>query len=153
MKTEILSTSEDETREYARNLIQQYEKKGLSKPLVIMLSGNLGAGKTIFVKGIGDSLGIDSIISPAFVVYYEYPVKHSVFKYFYHFDLYRVDDEDEFEYLGIPGLLKKGNLICIEWSEKSGPVHDILMEKAHVLKVTINHEGSEKRRIKVTEDI
>ena len=68
--------------------------KNNNKPLIFIIEGELGVGKTIFVKGIGQSLGINNIVSPTFVIYYEY-------KNFYHFDLYQIEDKEEFGYLEI----------------------------------------------------
>ena len=104
-----------------------------------MLFGDLGVGKTIFVKGIGHELGIDNIVSPTFVIYYEYPVSHKGVEMLYHFDLYRIQVEDEFDDLRIEHLLKPRTVMCIEWSEKSAQIVDKLRSKAYVVFVQFSH--------------
>jgi tRNA threonylcarbamoyl adenosine modification protein YjeE len=153
MQKHIISYSEAETRTVARELFEKYIPGVLKtgKPLVIMLYGNLGVGKTVFTKEIGMALGLNDIVSPAFVVYYEYPVHRDGVKFMYHFDLYRITEPNEFDHLGIEEILKPGNIIVIEWSEKSGPVLELLKSKSTFIEVRFEHKGEDARSIIITE--
>lgn len=112
---EIICKSEYKTKEYARNLAGI-----LKKGDVIVLSGELGAGKTKFVEGILNYFGLqDEISSPTFTIVNEY--KNDEISIF-HFDLYRLSDIYEFENIGGEEYFNKG--ICIfEWGEL---IEDIL---------------------------
>ena len=90
---------------------------------IILLYGNLGAGKTTFVQGIAKGLGITKrIISPTFIIIrsYELP-KNQKAKRFYHIDLYRTETDDDLKGLGIDEILSdKEAIVAIEWPEKLG---------------------------------
>lgn len=71
----LISKSERETKELARFLATKFIKKNLSRPLVFLLEGDLGAGKTIFAKGLGKALGVkEEIASPTYTISYEYKI-------------------------------------------------------------------------------
>lgn len=114
----LTSTSEDETKEIAKKILASFLSKKPNKPLVFILQGDLGAGKTIFVKGLGESLGVERIISPTFVIYYEYPLKDK--NVFVHFDLYKVQEASEFKHLGVEKYLQPGNILAFEWGDNCG---------------------------------
>lgn len=103
MKT-FITQSSIETQKLAEKLAKNF-KSG-----VVALSGDLGAGKTIFTQGFARGLGIkDKIISPTFVIIRQH-------KNFYHIDLYRLES---FKELGLEELFAdKNNIVLIEWAEK-----------------------------------
>lgn len=111
----LICKNENETREFAKNLASI-----LKKGDVIVLSGELGAGKTKFVEGILEYFNLqDEISSPTFTIVNEY--KNDEIN-IYHFDLYRLSDIYEFENIGGEEYFNKG--ICIfEWGEL---IEDIL---------------------------
>ena len=111
----LICKNENETREFAKNLASI-----LKKGDVIVLSGELGAGKTKFVEGILEHFNLqDEISSPTFTLVNEY--KNDEIN-IYHFDLYRLSDIYEFENIGGEEYFNKG--ICIfEWGEL---IEDIL---------------------------
>lgn len=84
----------------------------------ILLYGDLGAGKTNFVKGLAQGLGITKrIISPTFVVVRTYSMPDE--KQFYHIDLYRLENNTDLQNAGIFEVLESGNaIVAIEWAEK-----------------------------------
>lgn len=86
---------------------------------IICLYGNLGSGKTTFVKGLAKGLGIKSrIISPTFVLIRQHRIN---FKFLYHIDLYRLENGEDIKGLGLEDLFKdKNSIIVIEWAEKLG---------------------------------
>ncbi len=91
----------------------------LAAPRVVILRGDLGAGKTTLVKGWLDSLGAarpDEVTSPTFTLIHEYEASRGKV---YHLDLYRLESEQELAALGIDELAAEpGALLLIEWGEK-----------------------------------
>lgn len=86
----------------------------LRKGDCVCLSGELGSGKTTFVKGVARGLGIRKrIISPSYVLVHEYPEKSLV-----HIDLYRIDEIDFYE-SGLDQYLSKDKICIIEWAERA----------------------------------
>lgn len=136
--TEITCKDEEQTRLFAKNLAQIFRKGD-----VIVLSGELGAGKTKFVEGFLEHFGLeDEISSPTFTIVNEY---HNDKIDIYHFDLYRVSDIYEFENIGGEEYFEKG--ICIfEWGEL---IEDILPDT--YLKITFDKDISDEniRRLKL----
>jgi tRNA threonylcarbamoyl adenosine modification protein YjeE len=100
----------------------------------------MGVGKTVFVKGIGEKLGINNIVSPTYVIYYEY-------KNFYHFDLYQIEDREEFGHLGIDKFLVPGNTLCFEWGEKAGEIIDLLSDKGNIVYIEMKYISESEREI------
>lgn len=147
----FFSKSELETKKIALDLIKQWEKNAAKKPLVIILQGELGTGKTQFVKGIGKYFGIKNIISPTFVIYYEYKIPKKNAGNLYHIDLYNVTEKSEFEYLGFEKMLKPGNVICIEWGEKSGEIINLLHKHARIIYVSLEYINIHERKMIIRE--
>lgn len=145
-KKTYISRSPTQTKKIARYLLKK-ELVDAKKPLVFIIEGELGVGKTIFVKGIGEILGITDIISPTFVIYYEYSINKNNLKNFYHFDLYEVEEKEEFKYLKIEKLLKPGNILCFEWGEKTGEVFTLLKQKGRVIYVRMKYISKNQREI------
>lgn len=144
------SKSEQETKKIAQNILKSYISNRKSKPLIFILQGNLGVGKTVFVKGIGEELGVKDIISPTFVIYYEY--NFSIYQYIkklVHVDLYKLESAEEFKQLGLEKYLKPGNIFCIEWGEKSEPIIDLLKDKGEIIYVDMKYVDENKREIEV----
>ena len=140
----FLSKSAGETKNIASRVIsseaRNLAKRKSNKPLIFIIEGELGVGKTVFVKGLGENLGINNIISPTFVIYYEYGN-------FYHFDLYQIKEKEEFKHLGIEKLLILGNILCFEWGEKAGEIIDLLKSKGEIVYVQMKYISEKKREI------
>ena len=106
---------------------------------VILLSGELGAGKTVFARGVGSGLGVQTpITSPTFTLLNA----HQGLLPFYHFDLYRLDDEEELFELGLEELLTGEGVCLLEWAEKFPSLYI-----GPQLSVTIEQEDFTRRRI------
>lgn len=105
----IISESPDDTFAAGRAL-----GESLYPGLLILLKGELGMGKTRFTQGIGRALGYDRVKSPTFVIMNEYDADVP----FLHADLYRLEDEDEIESLGIEEYLDDGFAAAVEWAER-----------------------------------
>ncbi len=149
-KQVVVTKSEEDTKAVAVNLISQHSNAG--KPLVFILKGDLGTGKTIFTKGIAGHLGIEDVVSPTFVIYYEYEIPNSPFKMLYHFDLYNIMTEEEFKHVGIELLMKPGSLFVFEWGEKLGKLYDEFKEKAEVVYIELEHTAENERQLTIHMD-
>jgi len=107
----IISKNETET-------VKEGEKLGrsLAPGAVVALYGELGAGKTAFTRGLAAGLGIGmNVSSPTFTIVNEYPGEIPLF----HFDMYRLKDENELFDIGWDDYLGRGGVIAVEWSEKA----------------------------------
>lgn len=90
----------------------------LQAPLTIGFSGQIGAGKTTIIRAMLKSLGIQSAIkSPTFSLVESYECNNMAI---HHFDLYRIHNEDELEYLGFRDYFSQQSICCIEWVEHAG---------------------------------
>lgn len=114
---EVISTSPRQTQEVAKKLSQT-----LTGGEVIMLFGNLGAGKTVFTKGIAGGLGIrNKITSPTFLFMKSYPSlvnKKPVI--LHHLDLYRVRSKIDIKKLALDEIFAPNSIVVIEWAENLG---------------------------------
>jgi tRNA threonylcarbamoyladenosine biosynthesis protein TsaE len=100
----------EETKEFGRTLAKE-----LKAGSVVALIGPLGSGKTVLVQGICLGLGVTEFVSsPSFVIINEYPGKIRV----YHFDLYRLENTEEFVKLGYEEYFYGNGITLIEWAEK-----------------------------------
>jgi tRNA threonylcarbamoyladenosine biosynthesis protein TsaE len=106
----IITNSEEETERAGAELARR-----LSPGAVVALYGDLGAGKTAFVRGMARGLGIDCrVSSPTFTIVNEYRGKADLF----HFDMYRLSGADELFNIGWEDYLSRGGICAVEWSEK-----------------------------------
>lgn len=136
MKKEIISRSEQETFNWARDL---GSKAGHGT--VFALSGELGTGKTIIAKGIAKGLGIeDEVTSPTFLMMEMYEGRFTL----YHFDLYRIDNVDEFDELNFEEYWFGDGVSVIEWAEKAGG-----RIPANAVKIEIDWASDTERRISI----
>lgn len=145
----INTSSEDETKKVAEKMLQKALSKQGEKPIVFVLKGEMGVGKTIFAKGIGNILGIENVISPTYVIYYEYVTNHPSISTFIHCDFFNIEEENEFEHLKLQSYFKKGTVLCFEWGEKAGVLLFELQKKAHVVVVSFTHKGLDKRELQI----
>ncbi len=143
-KKQIITKSSEETKKFAGELIRELLKSGGNKRpgCVICLEGNLGGGKTTFVQGLAEGLGIKEMVnSPTFLIMKKYTVvKNKTEKYnLYHFDCYRVSSYQEILDLGFEEIISgENNIIAIEWPEK---IKEILPKE----KVDIKFEFVDER--------
>ena len=130
---------EKETEDKAKNFASLI--KGFKNSLLINLIGNLGAGKTTFVRGLIQELGFDEFVkSPTFTIVESYESDN--LKVF-HFDLYRIEDDKELQAIGVEDYLTEENAITlVEWPEKSKRYFnnpDYIIE--------LNHCDNDKKRL------
>lgn len=125
--------SEDETIAAGREIAALLPSRG-----VVLLEGNLGAGKTTLTKGIAAALGVDAseVSSPTFTLIHEYGPR------LVHVDLYRLESDREFFTLGLEEYFDRNCIVLIEWGEK---FRHLLPED--ILEIRIEHCGEDNRRI------
>ena len=115
----LASQSPDETRAFAASLARTWvHDQKASSPLPILLVGELGAGKTVFVKGIAEGLGLeaDAVSSPTFVLANQYACPESVF--LHHVDFYRLESFAELEEMGFFELGGERSVLVVEWGDR-----------------------------------
>jgi tRNA threonylcarbamoyladenosine biosynthesis protein TsaE len=135
---EVITNSAEETIEWGRRLGQQ-----LRAPLLVLLSGELGTGKTTLTKGIVAGLRAakeDEVTSPTFTLLHEYGDDGRVF----HGDLYRLQNFHDFETLGLEDVFAAPAIVILEWSEKFP-----LEAPWPQLRLRLDHVGGDSRRITV----
>lgn len=141
MKT-IKTRSSRETQMAARRFAKKVKPGS-----VILLQGDLGSGKTTFVKGLAEGFGVnhgEQVTSPTFVIMRRYKGKIPV----YHFDLYRLESEAELEAIGFDEFINDMSAVsCVEWPEKAGR---LIPQDA--LKVQLIITGSHERTIVLPEE-
>jgi tRNA threonylcarbamoyladenosine biosynthesis protein TsaE len=111
---------------------------------IITLEGDLGGGKTTFLKGLAKGLGIkEKILSPTFLLIRKFQIPSTKFQNFYHIDCYRIKKPREILKLGFRKIVKNPqNIVAIEWAER---IRGILPRK--VLKIKFKILGKKKREI------
>lgn len=133
-----LSRSAEETIARGRELASR-----MRPPLLVLLCGDLGAGKTTLAKGIISELGVareEDITSPTFTLVHSFigPVK------VYHVDLYRISGVQEFDSLGLEDLFAEPGIVLIEWPERMR-----LRTDWPVMRIELEHTDEGVRRITV----
>lgn len=136
---EFLTTSPEETIALGRELAAM-----LAPPKLVLLRGDLGAGKTTLVKGIAQAFNAaseDDVTSPTFTLIHEYRGPKAIL---YHIDLYRVDTQRELDTLGLDDLMSENNILLIEWGEKFPR-----FERERDVEIALEAAGESRRRILV----
>jgi len=131
------SRSEDETAAVGRELA-----RSLAAGDVVLLHGDLGAGKTALVRGLAEGLGVpaDDVSSPTFTLVQEYRGGRLPL---FHVDLYRLNDPREIDDLGLDEIAEDG-VLAIEWAERHP------RPPRNAIRVRIEHVGETERRIVIT---
>jgi tRNA threonylcarbamoyladenosine biosynthesis protein TsaE len=139
MTREITTHSAEETIALGRTLIEL-----LAPPKLVLLRGDLGAGKTTLVKGIAagfEAAVEEDVTSPTFTLVHEYRGPRASL---YHIDLYRIDTPRELETLGLDDLRSDNSILLIEWGEKFAR---LLRERA--VEISLERDGETGRRIRI----
>ena len=136
---EFTTHSAEETIVFGRSLAA-----ALAPPKLVVLRGELGAGKTTLVKGIAEGFqaaSADNVTSPTFTLVHEYRGPEVIL---YHIDLYRVDTQRELETLGLDDLRDDESVLLIEWGEKFPR-----FEQERDLEITLTRVSENERQIRV----
>lgn len=112
--------------------------KTLTSNSIVAFFGELGAGKTTFIKGLVSAHSSDTVTSPTFTYLHIYPGTLPI----YHFDLYRLRSDKDFTDLGFGEYFQSEGICLIEWSEKI----DLLLPKK-TIRITLEHRGGDHRTI------
>lgn len=133
----FISKNEKDTLEFAKEFA-----KTLKSGDIILLDGDLGAGKTVFTKGIVTKLsnGTITAVSPTFVLVNVYNTKPII----NHFDLYRIESEDELFAIGIEEYLYSDGISIVEWPNRASDIFP-----ASAIKVNITKLDDNKRKIEI----
>jgi tRNA threonylcarbamoyladenosine biosynthesis protein TsaE len=137
---EIVTHSAEETIERGREIGAR-----LKPPVLVLLSGELGAGKTTLTKGIASGLGAaneDEVTSPTFTLVHKYARGAPV----YHVDLYRIGDFHDFETLGLEDVFAEKAVVIVEWPDKF-----TLRTQWPVMRIRLEHVAEDTRRISIAE--
>jgi tRNA threonylcarbamoyladenosine biosynthesis protein TsaE len=137
---EITTHSPEETIAFGRTLVDL-----LTPPKLVLLRGDLGAGKTTLVKGIAaafEAAEEEDVTSPTFTLVHEYRGPRANL---YHIDLYRIDTQRELETLGLDDLRAEDSVLLIEWGEKFPR-----LQRERDVEIVLERVGEDARRIRIT---
>lgn len=140
MQREFTTNSPEETIAVGRELASL-----LSPPKLVVLSGDLGAGKTTLVKGIAEGFQAaseENVTSPTFTLIHEYRGPSVTL---YHIDLYRIDTPRELDTLALDDLMSENSVLLIEWGEKFAR-----LQRERDVEIVLTRIAEAKRRIRVT---
>ncbi len=139
MTREITTESAEETIALGRTLAEM-----LAPPKLVLLRGDLGAGKTTLVKGIAaafDAAAEEDVTSPTFTLVHEYRGPRANL---YHIDLYRVDTQRELETLALDDLRTEDSILLIEWGEKF-----LRLQQERDVEISLERVSENGRKIKI----
>lgn len=141
-KREVLSRSEENTMNIAKELWQKYERHQGQRPIVFALEGAMGSGKTRFTKGLAKALGLaeTEVTSPTYALHEDYGQLQ-------HIDAWRMQNPDELESVGFAHMLNDKCVIAIEWSDRVGNVIKRHQEEAIIIWVKIVYGKNENERL------
>lgn len=140
--SEVITRSSEETIEKGRKIGAQ-----LKPPVLVLLSGELGSGKTTLTKGIVSGLGAaqeDQVTSPTFTLVHRYGEDATV----YHVDLYRVDDFHDLETLGLEDFLTEQAIVIIEWPENFA-----IRIGWPIVRIHVEHIDENTRKISIEDEM
>jgi tRNA threonylcarbamoyladenosine biosynthesis protein TsaE len=139
---ETVTHSAEETIAWGREFAAK-----LKAPLMILLSGDLGSGKTTLTKGLVSGLGAaaeEEVTSPTFTLLHVYGAENAAQKVF-HGDLYRIEKFHDFETLGMEDIFASPAIVILEWSERFP-----LPSPWPQIGIRLEHAGGDARRISVS---
>lgn len=125
------ASSLEEVRAVAQDLLQVME------PGLVLFKGQMGMGKTTLIKALCEHLGVeDAVTSPTFSLINEY--RGSQDERIYHFDWYRIEDEEEALAIGLDEYIDEGDWLFMEWPEK---ISNLLPLEYQLISITANADG------------
>jgi len=136
---EFITHSPEETIALGRTLAVT-----LAPPKIVVLRGDLGAGKTTLVKGIAEAFHAaaeEDVTSPTFTLIHEYRGPEALL---YHIDLYRIDTPRQLETLGLDDLIAENSVLLIEWGEKFAR-----FERERDVEISLERVAENQRRVRI----
>jgi tRNA threonylcarbamoyladenosine biosynthesis protein TsaE len=141
LKSTFVTHSEEETLRLAEKM-----GRGLERGAVVALVGEIGSGKTIFIKGLCRGLGVrdrDQVKSPTFVLLHLYEGRFPI----YHFDLYRLEQESDLEAIGFDEFVNAPQAVSVvEWADRA-----LRHLPSHAIRVQIKITGPHSRKVFMTQ--
>jgi len=138
----MVTHSSEETIRLGREIGSQ-----VKAPALILLSGDLGAGKTTLTKGIASGLGAaaeEDVTSPTFTLVHKYDGSNRV----YHVDLYRIGDLHDLETLGLEDVFAERAVVIVEWPEKF-----TMRTDWPVVRIHLEHVAEDSRRVTIEDSV
>jgi tRNA threonylcarbamoyladenosine biosynthesis protein TsaE len=142
---EVITHSAEETTSWGRQFAAR-----LKAPIVVLLSGELGSGKTTLTKGIVSGLGAaneEEVTSPTFTLVHVYGHSQRSASKVYHVDLYRVENFHDFETLGMEDVFEQPGVLIVEWAERFP-----LRSPWPQIRVQLEHLDGNRRRLTVNSE-
>lgn len=141
---QFLSNSPSKTKKLGVLLAREILKTKNNNPVVIGLNGELGAGKTTFIQGFAEGLGIkNKITSPTFVIFRHYELRRKKHKHLFHMDAYRIGQISELKPLNFKEMISLPKaIVLVEWPER--------IKKAlpkNIIQISLKHGKKENERI------
>jgi len=139
---EVITCSAEETTSWGRQFAAR-----LKAPIAVLLSGELGSGKTTLTKGIVSGLGAASeeeVTSPTFTLVHIYGGAQRPVSKVYHVDLYRIENFHDFETLGMEDVFEEPGVLIVEWAERFP-----LRSPWPQIRVRLEHLDADRRRLTV----
>lgn len=143
----VVTHSPEETIELGRSIAKQ-----LQPPVVVLLIGDLGTGKTTLTKGIASGLGAateEQVTSPTFTLIHEYAATAGASHRVYHVDLYRIETLRELETLGLDDLLAERAVVIVEWGEKLGAAGKVAWPEGARVEIRLTALNDLERNIEI----
>jgi L-threonylcarbamoyladenylate synthase len=144
-ENKVLSRGEENTQNLAKEIWQKYQNNEGKRAIVFALEGEMGAGKTVFTKGLARAMGITELVtSPTFILENEYATgKEKLF----HFDAWRMSDPNEIRDLDFEKLIKDRSVIAVEWAERVSDTIREFDDEAIIIWVKIKYGSGENERL------
>jgi tRNA threonylcarbamoyladenosine biosynthesis protein TsaE len=147
--THFTTHSPEETIEFGRRIAAL-----LKPPILVLLLGDLGAGKTTLTKGIIDGLGVapvEEVTSPTFTLIHEYGNSQRPGPRVYHIDLYRIEDAADLMTLGLEDMLAENAILLVEWGERLGSALRDACPGSRTLEIHISSPSEHQRQFELRE--
>ena len=124
----FISNNREETHNFAKNYAQT-----LKAGDVVLLDGDMGAGKTVFAKGVAEGLGIqEEVTSPTYAYMNDYD------GVLFHYDCYRIESVEQAERLGLADYFDMGGICLVEWSQNIAPLLPQQVKRVQIKKLDEN---------------
>lgn len=145
----ILSRSPDETQQFGKELVQRFRNDFGHKALIFALEGEMGAGKTQFVKGMALGLGVsEPVRSPSYTLVHEHPffAEGRNLK-LVHIDAWRLEQADEIDRLGLDEYVDEKSVIALEWANSEVEAIQKLGQGGKIIWVKLSYAAGENERL------
>ena len=150
-KNVLLPNSEESTQNIGKELYQKFERFLGTRAVVLALTGEMGAGKTVFTKGVARAMGItEEVTSPTYDLVNNYQVTNKQINTNYqliHIDAWRLQESDELKNLGFDNFITDKSVVVIEWADRVADIIRQYNEEAIVVWIEIKYEKQENHRM------